>query len=312
MKLKRLTVIWCICLWLYHGTAGQKEGSKFDVLKFYDQPFPAAWAYPAATYPGNSGNGEEIAEYTYCYRFYLDSYNNGRFMPLVVERSEGNWWVIQSMYDLGSENGKYQLTVPQYQRNVPEGGLGGKFMPSGHRAIYPEDIQISKWYHTCTAYSSISHRMHMYHNGQKIFSFTYEDEVELPLPEDTFNLMQFGWNMRGRMTDLQIFNEFLDHNESIAWTTSCTQKEGQVFNWDKKKIHLLEVSHAKFEYPVSYTVGCFRKVITTERVVMEMQHSSPQIRPRFVQILTTEELLGRSFCYQRLLKREKGSKLEIL
>ena len=242
MELIRHTSIWNIFLWLYHSTAGQKEGSKFDVLKFYDQPFPAGWAYLAATYPGNTGNGEEIAEYTYCYRFLIDSYNDGRFMPIVVERSAGNWWVIQSIWEPGSEDGKYQLTVPTYQRNVPGNGLGGKFMPAGHRAIYPENIQISKWHHTCTSYSSISHRMHMYHNGQKIFSHTYEDEIELPMPEDSFDLIQFGWNMRGGFTDLQIFNEFFDKNESIAWTTSCMQKEGQIFNWDKKKIEILEVS----------------------------------------------------------------------
>ena len=86
--------------------------------------------------------------------------------------------------------------------------------------------------------------MHMYHNGLKIFSFTYGDEVELPLPKDSFNLMQFGWNMSGRFTDLQIFNKFLDHNESIAWTTSCTGEEGEIFSWDKKKIELLEVRDA--------------------------------------------------------------------
>ena len=92
--------------------------------------------------------------------------------------------------------------------------------------------------------------------------------------------------MRGRLTDLQIFNKFLDHNESIAWT----QEERQIFNWDKKKIHLLEVRDAEFRDSLSRAVGYFRMAITTGKVVMEMQHSLPQRRLRFVQILT-EELL---------------------
>ena len=81
----------------------------------------------------------------------------------------------------------------------------------------------------CSSYSSTLHKIHQYQDGLKVFSYTYIDEVEDPMPSDTFKNLLIGKNMRGLLTDLNIYSSFFDDDAMIDWTKGCAQKEGDIF-----------------------------------------------------------------------------------
>ena len=79
-------------------------------------------------------------------------------------------------------------------RNIPGGGLSNKAGPQHHHYCLARNVDISKWYHMCTSYSSTLQRMHMYQNGLKVHSYHFTDEEDLPLPSYAFKNSMIGWN----------------------------------------------------------------------------------------------------------------------
>ena len=80
----------------------------------------------------------------------------------------------------------------------------------------------------------------MYMDGLKVFSFNFQSKAEI-LPADAFENIRFGWNMRGSLTDLQIYPTFFDESNLISLTTSCGGKGGEIFTWDKAKVNIIKV-----------------------------------------------------------------------
>ena len=82
----------------------------------------------------------------------------------------------------------------------------------------------------------------MYQDGLKLFTFNYTDAIEDPLPATTFERIILCSNMRGLLTDLQIFGQFMDQTDLSSWTTKCGNKEGDIFSWKKEKINITQVT----------------------------------------------------------------------
>ena len=74
----------------------------------------------------------------------------------------------------------------------------------------------------------------------KVFSFNYQDDAE-PLPPNAFEYLRLGKNFRGSLTDLRIHDVYMDENEMSQTTTTCEQKNGEVFSWSKEKVQIIQV-----------------------------------------------------------------------
>ena len=77
----------------------------------------------------------------------------------------------------------------------------------------------------------------MFLNGQQSYGFTFTDEVENPLPANAFEIVQIGKNVRGMITDVNMYESFFSEKDMITWTTSCNQPGGEIFAWDAKKLN---------------------------------------------------------------------------
>ena len=84
-------------------------------------------------------------------------------------------------------------------------------------------------------------RVLSYQDGLKIFGFNFPDEGEDPLSSDFFKYLQFGYNFRGMITDVQIFNKYLNDAEQISITTGCEDKKGEIFSWDPQRVNITQV-----------------------------------------------------------------------
>ena len=60
---------------------------QFKVLKVSNVPFPRSSAYPATI---TTSFGEDVTDFTVCYRIFLDSYDDGIFLP--VKHSHYSEW----------------------------------------------------------------------------------------------------------------------------------------------------------------------------------------------------------------------------
>ena len=81
----------------------------------------------------------------------------------------------------------------------------------------------------------------MYQDGLQVFTFNFTDEKESPLPSTAFDLIQLGWNMRGLITDIQVYDEHKDGDFLSSWTSQCGNKPGNIFSWNQKKINIKQV-----------------------------------------------------------------------
>ena len=83
----------------------------FDVLKFSNVPFPTSSVEPVYL---NAPYDKNISEYTICYRFQIESYNDGLAIILGVRRegTKHKWMVLDR---LGLEDG---LGMDGYQNGM--------------------------------------------------------------------------------------------------------------------------------------------------------------------------------------------------
>ena len=217
----------------------------FDVLKMTNVPFPSSSGHVATV---NASFGQDIPEFTTCWRFLIDSYNDGYIWFFAAGRpseAKNEKYYDETLgWQTGFEMDGFQASLHFLRRNIPGGemflggGLGNRSHPYVTQVNYPENIDTAKWYNFCTSYSSLKHRIHQYQDGMKVFGFTYPDKVEDPFPASLFENLKIGENMRGLFTDLHIYSSFFDKEAMIAWTTGCDQKDGDIFKWDKDKVKI--------------------------------------------------------------------------
>ena len=96
----------------------------FDVLKLSNVPFPSSSTEPVYF---NAPYAKNITEYTICYRFQIESYNDGLVFFVGVRRkgSKHKWMVLDRIgWNTGNEMDGYQYGVLMIGRNVQGGGLG--------------------------------------------------------------------------------------------------------------------------------------------------------------------------------------------
>ena len=130
-------------LFLYfYGIAA--ADNNIDVLKISNVPFPrAGWkVFPAKI---NATFHKEIAEYTVCQRFLLDSFNDGLFYPMgaAVDDFFSSFYALDRMgFDYPGADG-YPGGLWSGSRNIPGGGLGNRGFPAYHSYILARTIQIS-------------------------------------------------------------------------------------------------------------------------------------------------------------------------
>ena len=177
-----------------------QEEEYFEVLAATSVPFPTSSGYAAIA---KSSNEKEVAEFTICYRFLVETYNLK--WATVVHSGE---WIDWLGFDTGLEKFGYQARGFPFTRIVPGGGIGGMAQPNILTLNMPRSLQTGEWYNFCFAYSSILQKMHAFGNGLKISEYEYTDESELPLPSDTFDKMKLLQNFRGLFTDLNVYSYF--------------------------------------------------------------------------------------------------------
>ena len=129
-----------------------------------------------------------------------------------------------------------------------EGGYAGlgntadvsiRQVPTIHHFNGAMNIDIGTWTHICNSYSYSLDMIHMYQNGLKVFSFNYTGDVKYNI-DGMFENLIIGQNMRGLITDVNIYSNFFDENKIIAWTKDCSQTKGDIFAWDPSKLTLTE------------------------------------------------------------------------
>ena len=229
---------------------------QFEVLKISNVPFPnnEGWEAggPLSHLPfANASYHKEITEFTVCYRFMIESYNTGRLDPMWAYKSKDYIGKRPSYYnwitwETGHDREGYQGGQVLIYRNIPpkpvsKGGLANRPFPTANLYVLPRNIDPSKWVHQCHSYSSIAQRALSYQDGLKIYGFNYGDEKDDPLDSDFFGAILFGYNMRGYITDVQIFNSFYEDASQISWTTACNDKQGEIFSWNPNKINMTQV-----------------------------------------------------------------------
>ena len=233
---------------LFLTALGLVSCQQFDVLRVSDVEFPKYLKYAATAFAPYS---KEITEFTLCYRFQVESFNEGE-INIVYAGQEMSLSAKAYFYNFigpegtGKEREGYQGGQILVYRNVPprpetEGGLKTRPFPSAQLFVLARNMEPSKWYHFCHSYSSILMRIFTYQDGLKVFGFNFPDNREDPLSSDFFKYLQFGYNFRGMITDVQIFDKFLTEEEQISRTTGCENKKGKIFSWDPLKINITQV-----------------------------------------------------------------------
>ena len=98
---------------------------------------------------------------------------------------------------------EFQAGMFRLDRNkIPGEWKGKNTWPRYHNYEWPKSVDISKWYHYCLSYSTILHKIRLFQDGLKVYSFEFQDDIEDPLPSNTFEKVQLGENFPGLITDL--------------------------------------------------------------------------------------------------------------
>ena len=138
-----------------------------------------------------------------------------------------------------------QASLTYLVRDIPDGGIGNRSFPVWHHGVLPRFMETGKWFHFCLAYSSIEHIMHRYQDDHKMFSFHYTDTIVRPFPPTLFDNLSLGKNLRGLITDLNIYSGFFTEEEMKAWTTSCKHDDGDIFAWAPNKVTMIKDDDGK-------------------------------------------------------------------
>ena len=121
---------------------------QFKVLKVSNVPFPRSSAYPATI---TTSFGEDVTDFTVCYRIFLDSYNDGIFLP--VKHSHYSEWFEGPGASAGWGTEGYNGGVKEFTYPWVGAGFVRKRFPRYHHFNLANNIEISTWYHLCSSYS---------------------------------------------------------------------------------------------------------------------------------------------------------------
>ena len=219
----------------------------FDMLKLSNVPFPSSSVEPVYF---NASYDKNITEYTICYRFLIESYND-EFAILVGVRRKGSihrWMVLDRIgWNTGNEMDGYQGGVLMIGRNVQGGGLGPDNYPKYLYYMLARNIDPAKWQNICYSYSTSLQMVHMYQNGVKVFGFHYDDEKDDPLPSTLFEKVFLLRNFRGMFTDLQILDTFSNGEKLKDLSTQCDRRRGEIFSWEREKLKTVRISLNQFK-----------------------------------------------------------------
>ena len=227
--------LFCILVFLLF-TAYVLGNDEFDVLRIADVPFPYYSDFAAVI---NATHTQKISEFTVCYRFLLTSYNSFWATTISAPNDGSRYGYLETIgFDTGYENEGYQAIMYILYRNVTGGGIGNRGHPVVHHTNLPRNVQTSKWVNSCTSYSSLLQKLHLYHDGLKAFSYHYKDKQDNALPANMFEITKIGANLRGMITDLNIYSTHFEEENMVAWTTKCQHQPGDIFSWDVNKLIL--------------------------------------------------------------------------
>ena len=135
---------------------------QFEVLSITNVPFPSSSGY---AFVANASFNNDIAEFTICYRFKIESYNDGWVTFLMAKIKDSKPWdsrylYINAGYEMGFEIDGYQESHFGIERNIPGGGLGNRAHPFYHHSNLARNFETSEWYHMCLSYSSSLQTIH--------------------------------------------------------------------------------------------------------------------------------------------------------
>ena len=147
-------------------------GLQFDVLKVSNVPFPVYGRYVASA---SALYHKNISEFTLCYRFQVESYNeNDKGIMVVAATAEnffnnGNslpsFWTWIFPEGSGREKEGFQAGSFLLRRIVPpkpttERGLNFFLtFPSSQQFVLARNVGTGKWYHLCHSFSTILMRI---------------------------------------------------------------------------------------------------------------------------------------------------------
>ena len=225
---------------------------QIDVLKISNISFPHS-SDPVALI--NASYKQDIAEFTICFRVLVESYNDAH-VPLIVawkpsiedytsDYQLSSYFVESFAYLTGFDLDGLQAGLTFLFRDIPDGGIGNRSFPVWHHEVLPRFVDTGRWFHFCVAYSSLKHIMHKYQDGHKVFSFPYADKVVRPFPPNMFDNLSLGKNLRGLLSDLNIYSKFFTEKEMKAWTTSCNHDKGDIFAWVPNNVNIIKNDDGK-------------------------------------------------------------------
>ena len=126
--------------WVYIVT-GEDQ---LDVMKISNVPFPTSNVYPALL---NASYSHEIAEFTICHRYYIESYND--FFIFLLNPKTPDWadhyYYNAIGWNTGYENEGFQGARSFIKRNVEGGGLANRQHPRYLNYVLARNIDISTW-----------------------------------------------------------------------------------------------------------------------------------------------------------------------
>ena len=235
-----MMLLCCFFLAVSHSLVYSEQ---IDVLKISNVPFPSTVGLDNGVAFINATYKEPIYDYTICFRFLVEFYNDGIFNIFATYKDSSISYsrILDRFGGMGTgyESEGLQGGLFVNVRNVSKGGLGGKNLPEYHNFVFPKDLDISKWYHNCVSYSNSLNHVHFYTDGLKAFSFNYHDDSE-PLPANAFEFTRMGHNFRGLITDLQVHSQYFDEKEMIRTTTTCDERMGDIFTWNKNNVKIIK------------------------------------------------------------------------
>ena len=228
---------------------------KWEVLRISNVSFPQSSADPAKL---NGTFHTGLTEFTVCLRFLIESYNEGGFSPFGASgdapRGGSTLYLWLGFEDLSNGLGwgtrGFQGGVNTFLRGIPEGGRINKRFPIIHHFNNAINIETSTWNHMCVSYSSKLNILHLFQNGLKVFSYQYKDPQDIPLPANTFENTKLGINMRGLISDVNIFSTFFDEDSTKSLTLSCGEKQGDIFKWDARKVNITQDSDSQLDVTI--------------------------------------------------------------
>ena len=112
----------------------------------------------------------------------------------------------------------------------------------------------------------------MYHDGLKVFRYLHKDIQDNPLPANLFEDLKIGLNLRGLITDLNIFSKYFSEEEMVTWTKSCQLTKGDIFSWNKSRLNITQKEDSPLS--VSFVTMDKKDVCPNPTEIVVMQEPS--------------------------------------